>query len=295
MSVSRLLPLSLCLSLVSAPALAADWVGSINQVRAAACGAGKGTGKVASSEVLDRAAARLAAGDTVEASLRAAGYAASESYAMSVSGSSVDPSVLGTLDVDACRQIAGEGLTQAGVFHSAQGVWLILARPLKAAKARAENTLTEVLAVANKARAAGRTCGDRQFMAAPPLKLNPTLSESARSHSEDMAEKNYFDHVSPDGSRPLDRVRRAGYVGSPIGENIAAGADKAADVVAGWLRSPTHCANLMNPAFREIGVGVGASSGSEFGIYWTAVLGAPDADGPNRRTRQQHAKLQLAD
>jgi len=46
-------------------------------------------------------------------------------------------------------------------------------------------------------------------------------------------------------------------------------------VVAGWLASPGHCANLMNPAFSELGAGYAVDPKSDAGIYWTALFGAP--------------------
>ncbi|HSC82217.1 MAG TPA: CAP domain-containing protein, partial [Pseudomonas sp.] len=78
-----------------------------------------------------------------------------------------------------------------------------------------------------------------------------------------------------DGRTPGDRAELAGYGGQRIGENIAAGLDSAAKVVDGWLASPGHCANLMNPQFSELGAAYAVDPKSDAGIYWTALFGAP--------------------
>ena len=91
-----------------------------------------------------------------------------------------------------------------------------------------------------------------------------------------MARRNYFEHRGRDGSQPKDRVLRAGYDPRLSGENIAFGPETAEEVVAGWLDSPGHCANIMEPRFEHIGVGV--ATGKKRGrIYWVQTFGAPRA------------------
>jgi uncharacterized protein YkwD len=90
-----------------------------------------------------------------------------------------------------------------------------------------------------------------------------------------MANGNFFDHRDRDGRTPGDRAELAGYAGSRIGENIAAGLDTPQRVVEGWLASAAHCANLMNPQFRELGAAYAVDPRSDAGIYWTALFGAP--------------------
>jgi len=67
----------------------------------------------------------------------------------------------------------------------------------------------------------------------------------------------------------------AGYRWQQIGENIAAGQGSAEQVVAGWLASPGHCANIMNPGFTEMGAAYATSEGGAAGSYWTQVFGTP--------------------
>jgi uncharacterized protein YkwD len=89
-----------------------------------------------------------------------------------------------------------------------------------------------------------------------------------------MGAADYFDHVSPDGRSPTDRMRSAGWVGKMSGENIYGGQKggapmTAAEVVEGWMESPGHCSNIMDPRFKTLGVGFAAAPHSRLGNYWT--------------------------
>lgn len=132
----------------------------------------------------------------------------------------------------------------------------------------------QVLDHVNRARLRGRRCGSEYFKAAQPLALSKALFEAARAHARDMARRGYFDHRAADGNQPKDRVRRAGYKPRLVGENIAFAPESAEEVVAGWLNSPGHCANIMDARFSEMGAAV--AQGSEPGhIYWVQNLAAP--------------------
>ena len=72
---------------------------------------------------------------------------------------------------------------------------------------------------------------------------------------------------------PAQRVTAAGYRYRMTGENIAAGPSRAEDAVAGWIKSPPHCANLMSPAFNEMGVGFAINNASDMGVYWAQAFG----------------------
>jgi uncharacterized protein YkwD len=131
-----------------------------------------------------------------------------------------------------------------------------------------------VVELVNSARSKGRRCGSERFPAAPSLQVSRKLTDAAASHARDMARRAFFEHRGSDGSRPKDRVLRAGYQPRLSGENIAYGPVSAEEVVAGWLDSPDHCANIMDSRFKEIGVGV--STGRKRGqIYWVQTFGAP--------------------
>lgn len=99
--------------------------------------------------------------------------------------------------------------------------------------------------------------------------------EGAGARAADMARYNYFDHIGRDGSTAAQRVERAGYRYRATGENLAGGQQSPEDAVANWLESPSHCANLMNPVFTDMGAGFGVDRRSEKGVYWTLTLGAP--------------------
>ena len=131
-----------------------------------------------------------------------------------------------------------------------------------------------VVELVNVARSRGRKCGSERFAAAPSLRVSRPLNEAAADHARDMARRKYFEHRGRDGSQPKDRVLRAGYRPRLSGENIAYGPESAEEVVAGWLDSPGHCANIMDPRFEDIGVGL--ATGRKRGqIYWVQTFGAP--------------------
>jgi uncharacterized protein YkwD len=131
-----------------------------------------------------------------------------------------------------------------------------------------------VVELVNEARSRERRCGSERFSAVPPLAISRQLTDAAEGHARDMLRRKFFDHRGSNGSQPKDRVLRAGYQPRISGENIALGPESAEEVVAGWLASPGHCANIMEPRFQEIGVGLG--TGKKRGqIYWVQTFGAP--------------------
>ncbi|MZD04249.1 sigma-70 family RNA polymerase sigma factor [Streptomyces sp. SID5785] len=103
-----------------------------------------------------------------------------------------------------------------------------------------------------------------------PVTQNGKLDTAALRHSDDMADRDYFDHTDPDGKDPGDRITAAGYSWSTYGENIARGQQTPAQVMDSWMNSPGHRANILNCAFKEIGLGVHEGSG---GPWWTQVFG----------------------
>ena len=134
---------------------------------------------------------------------------------------------------------------------------------------------TRALQLVNNVRARGAQCGKEQFGPAPPLTLSGTLSNVAFGHASDMARKNYFEHVDLQGNSPADRVRATGYKEKLVGENIAYGPKSVDEVVQGWLDSPGHCENIMDPRFGEMGVGYATSQAAKPVLYWVQVLAAP--------------------
>jgi uncharacterized protein YkwD len=94
----------------------------------------------------------------------------------------------------------------------------------------------------------------------------PSLRTAATKFSQEMVAHDFFDHVSPSGSAPVDRLRAVGYIrsghGFSIAENIAAAGGSQATpeaIVAMWMASPEHRANILSPAYRDTGIGVVAA------------------------------------
>jgi uncharacterized protein YkwD len=131
----------------------------------------------------------------------------------------------------------------------------------------------DVLKHVNAVRAQARQCGDAGMAPAAPLGWNDVLFDAAADHSRDMASRNYFDHTDGEGNRVMQRATARGYVWRAIGENIAGGDGSVDRVMAGWLRSPGHCKNIMNPDYADIGVACVERDGTRWGTYWTMVLG----------------------
>ncbi len=130
----------------------------------------------------------------------------------------------------------------------------------------------------NAARATGGQCGDRRMRPALPLAWDPALYAAAAAHSTDMARRNYFDHVSPEGVGVRQRVAAANYPLQAVAENIAAGEATPAAVVRRWLGSPEHCVNLLDEAYTDVAVACVAQPGSQWGTYWTMLLGSRRQD-----------------
>ena len=105
---------------------------------------------------------------------------------------------------------------------------------------------------------------ERTIRGEAALRPNLDLQRAAQAHSGDMASASYFAHESRNGETPLARIREAGYifssrVGYAIGENIAWGTLWLATpkaIVAGWMASPGHRANILDATFRDTGLGV---------------------------------------
>jgi uncharacterized protein YkwD len=117
------------------------------------------------------------------------------------------------------------------------------------------------------------TNAERASAGCPALTVNGTLTSIALAHSKDMAARNYFDHASPEGKSPFDRMTDAGYAFRAAAENIAAGQRTPEDVVRAWMNSAGHRANILNCGLRQIGVGY--ATGGRFGTYWTQDFGTP--------------------
>ncbi len=127
-----------------------------------------------------------------------------------------------------------------------------------------------------------------------PLTESPLLSEVAMAYSNRMATENFYGHEDPEGNQAEDRIAAAGYLAQVTAENIAAGQPTAQMVVEGWLESPGHRANIMNPDLREIGAGYAYTSTPPYQHYWTHLFATADASvGRNRAEYPEVALAQI--
>jgi uncharacterized protein YkwD len=101
---------------------------------------------------------------------------------------------------------------------------------------------------------------ERRLRHLRPLRVDRHLERAAQAYSKEMAARDFFEHVAPDGTNPTARVTAAGYgLAHVIGENLGWGSDVAGEpaaMVDGWMHSPGHRANILQPAYREIGIGI---------------------------------------
>ena len=118
----------------------------------------------------------------------------------------------------------------------------------------------------NKLRGKGCRCGTDTMPPVRYLIWNNALASAAQAHAQDMYNNNYFDHISPNGSSPIQRAQNAGYTGQYIAENIAEGYGNIADVMSAWKSSPDHCKAMMDPLYIEMGA-------YSCGSYWVQEFG----------------------
>ena len=270
----------LLLLAVCCDAAASDLYSEINRLRAgeSSCAVTENLPPLKPQAALERVARDLARGDKLQQSLKASGYRATRASALSIKGERVGAQAAQMLAKQStCQQLQDAAMTEVGIYLDARQMWIVTAVPFAPSVGLSEQAAGQrVLDLVNQARATPRYCGNRLFNAARPLGWNDALAEASRLHAEDMARNNYFSHGGRDGSTPAQRVERAGYRYRSTGENIAAGAKMGAeDAVAGWVKSPGHCANLMSPAFTEMGAAFAVDSGSKMGVYWTQTFGRP--------------------
>ncbi|MER5207048.1 CAP domain-containing protein [Streptomyces sp. NPDC002825] len=110
---------------------------------------------------------------------------------------------------------------------------------------------------------------ERGKVGCAPVRADAKLSALAGAFSADMAARGFFDHTDPDGDTPWVRAEQAGVTGMG-GENIARGQVDAAAVMASWMNSDGHRANILNCDFTSLGVGVVFGDG---GPWWTQDFG----------------------
>ena len=255
----------------------ADPRATINTVRAKGCAGERPAASVVEpSEALNDVARELSRGGGLNDAIERVGYPAASSTSLYVKGSTDDAAIREIIEERYCAAVNDPRFTEVGVYRRGDETWIVLAE--RAERPKVENSAAiaaRVLELVNAARDKSRRCGPRRLDAAPPLTLSRALTEAASRHARDMARHGSFDHRGSDGSQPAERVSRTGYRWRATGENIAAGQSNADAVVADWLESPGHCANIMGPEFTEMGVAFALAPSGNPATYWVQVFAAP--------------------
>jgi uncharacterized protein YkwD len=146
--------------------------------------------------------------------------------------------------------------------------------------------------------------GERADRGLATLRLNDRLQRAALGHGNDMVEHRYFAHEGRDGSQPAERIRAAGYLSAAgnwrIGENLAWGTGDLATpkaIMAAWMASAGHRANILQPAYREIGFGVLAgnpASPEDGGATFVTEFGFIDRPSRTASTRTRTTSARRA-
>ncbi len=274
---SRLVAIAMAIALpilVPRPVHGTTLTDTIRSVRAQGCRDHAGTREpLRAVGGLGEAALDVSRGMSLTAAIAASGYREQESTLLHVSGDAA--ALQHALSGPLCGTVTDGHFRDVGTAQRGHDTWIVFAVPFEPPAADSEAVDTELLQRINLARAHARRCGSRWFDAAPPLVAEARLRAAAQAHARDMLEHNYFAHEGHDGSSPAQRVNSTGYRYRLIGENIASGATTAQEAVDGWIASPGHCENLMDPRFTQSGVAYAASRYGAPRILWVQDFGAP--------------------
>lgn len=202
------------------------------------------------------------------------GYGQARFASVFVDGATTDAQFEKALRSQLCEELTTPEFTRIGIHTQGKQTWIVLSSAADSPLQKDARKIRErALQLVNDARRKPRRCGARGFDPAAPLVLNDVLNTAAAGHAMNMAKHGKLQHEGFDGSTPAQRVTAAGYRWRTTGENIAAGMTTADAVVAGWLESPNHCTNIMNPNFREMGISFAEDAARNSGVYWVQVFG----------------------
>lgn len=232
-------------------------------------------------EVLEQAVAEGV--NDLERDLRAAGYRAAYAQHMRIQlsgrGAANAEQVFAQVSVTQCELLRQPHWQHIAVDVEPREWQIILAQPLLSQELGDwRQAGQEVLRLTNQAREQGQYCAGDYYPPAPALTWHDRLADAALGHSEDMAAHNYFSHEDRRGEHAAERIAHAGYRWRLAGENLASGPGSADGAVQGWLDSPSHCVNLMNPDFTQMGAAYATDAASDGFIYWTQKFASPHSD-----------------
>lgn len=104
------------------------------------------------------------------------------------------------------------------------------------------------------------TNSERSAQGRASLSINSSLNNAAQAKANDMTTRNYWSHNTPDGQEPWVFIQAAGYSYLKAGENLAYGFATSSETIQGWMNSPTHRDNMLDPEYTEVGFGFSNSS-----------------------------------
>ena len=252
-----------------------DIVHGLSRLRQAGCQGQPGKPAFAAVDALNDAAKSVASGYQLGDALKASNYRATKASNVRLGGHMSSAAVLKAVAEGYCDVLMNSALSEVGVDVQGRQYALIFAAPFRPAVRDPDQVRMQALALTNEARSRGVVCGGKSFAPVGPLTASEGLDLAAVAHAKDMAEHSYFSHQGRDGRKPADRITAAGYRWTTAGENIASGQESVQEAVAGWIESPGHCANLMNPRYREMGIANAVNAKSEGGVYWVQTFGSP--------------------
>jgi len=291
--------LLLLAALAAAGVAHADAVSAVQVLRAGGCGGILPAAPPLQRDGrLDRVARDWAGGRALPSAAARGGYLTAATVGVHVSAG--NSALLQRLRLSDCRTLMQPALREIGVYRVGLESWLVMTRlasvpPRPTASSPLVSSLatspvrtvpqppvtpaqaTRALVLVNDVRARGTRCGNRSFAPVPPVALSGTLGGVAYGHATDMAVHGYFEHQDRTGQSPAERVRAVGYREKLVGENIAYGPRSVEEVVQGWLDSPDHCENIMDPRFAEMGIASAVGRTTRHGLYWVQVLAEPRA------------------
>ncbi|MBU2866702.1 CAP domain-containing protein [Pacificibacter marinus] len=112
----------------------------------------------------------------------------------------------------------------------------------------------------------------RAAAGAPEIKLNSNLNAAAATHSQDMKNQNRPWHFGSDGSSPIDRVARSGYIGTMLGENISETYESELETLGAWMEQPDTREIILDSRATDLGFAWFQEQGGK--LWWTMILGS---------------------
>lgn len=211
--------------------------------------------------------------------LEAAGYRAEEWVESAVSSTDEVSALVRTWrrqSGETYRQVMGLDYRDVGIgvgrLDGAPLYTFLFAAPEREYFARRTAALHDLGAVRAAVRA--RVDAERSKAGLAPLAERPELDRAAQAHAEDMLARGYFEHASPEGRTVRERSLAYGYRWRAVGENIALGQLTVDEVMDSWMKSPEHRENILDPEYRDLGVGLAlGESRKGFRILWVQTFG----------------------